>query len=267
MLEDPAHEVIRHAGIEHRAVTVGEDIDEVLPVHRIGRLPRRFAPRNDRAAMTGWGNDRLMRGPGVQEHAVLDGEQINPRAGVDAVGTSLDARAVADEEAVGDAQHAIRAASRQDAVLVVQEAAVLHRQVVAERPDPGAVAPNHRGIREGDPADGDIGAQSNEDALAGAGLAGDQHARPRGLDRQPGRGPDRAVRIGSRIDPDDIAIGGDRGGLGRHLQYTGGADKQLPRLGAPGQEQQDEPDAKHCGRERECGMPVPFHRRSCRRKT
>ena len=150
--------------------------------------------------------------------------------------------------AVGDPQHAVRAAAGQDAVLVVEEPAVLHRQVRPGRPDARAVVPDHRGSAKVMPRMVISDALGNENALlahrscrrsapgaASPRSAGARHAKSRSPHRSPG-----SIRTTS-------PSAGHRGRLARHLQHPVGPTAST-RAAAAGH------GAKHCGGESDCGM-------------
>src|ERR1700712_1694388 len=106
-----------------------------------------------------------MRGLRIAEDTMRDVQQGDCAAGINAVCTGVDTGAIADKRTAGDAKNAIRSATEQNAVFVVEEAAVLHRQVASSAPDACPVVVGHVGVGEGDAANGDVGALGDEDAL------------------------------------------------------------------------------------------------------
>ena len=124
---------------------------------------------------------------------------------IDAVGADRIAAAVASELAVDDADCAAGDIAGQDAVFVVEEPAVLHRQVAALDPDASAVAIGHPGAGEGQVADRDVAALGDEDCLAATGFVGQDHSGAAALDGQSAGVPYGAVVVLAWRDADDVA--------------------------------------------------------------
>src|SRR6266702_3550303 len=185
------------------------------------------------------------------EFAVHDTQQ-RYMAGIDSMRTGGDAVAVAVEIAVFYDDGAIGVGSRQNAVFIVDEAACLHRQVRALRPDAGAVMTAGMCGFEGDVADGNVASRGDEEPLVVANLVGDDDARPHAFDDEAVRLPQRAVGVDRGKYPDDIPrlrrprrLAGKRVGLARSdCQNPGAAGLRPIRIcrqcRAPGQHDQQQ---------------------------
>src|SRR5262245_49358476 len=137
----------------------------------------------------------------IEEPRMLDLQAIDC-VDVDAVSAGRIAFAITAELAVDDADRAARYSCRQDAVLVVDEAAVLHRQVAAFGPDSGTVVIWHRGAGKGDVADRDAIPQGDEDPSAGTHFIRERRSGAGSLDRQVAGAPHRAIGVVALRDAD-----------------------------------------------------------------
>ena len=135
--------------------------------------------------------------------------------------------AIAIEVAARDTQ-ASAATAGQDADLVVDEAAVRHRQILALDSDTGAVAIHDANAGETQAADRHVVALHDERRLSHARPVGDHHARTAADDGQPVGAPQGAIVIGAGRDAHGVAIPGGGGVAGCGVGSSG-ADVQHSR--------------------------------------
>jgi len=145
---------------------------------------------------------------------------------VNAVGADRIAPAVAAEFAVGDADRAAADRSGEDAILVVDEPAVLHGEIATLGTDAGAIAVGHPGTGKGQVADRNVAAQCDEDCLAATGFIGQHGARSGGFNGQSVGAPGGAIGVIACRNPDYVTWLGHGGGLARQGQMLARSDYQ-----------------------------------------
>src|SRR5438034_1259228 len=147
---------------------------------------------------------------------------------VDVVRPSV-AGAVGGEFRALDHDVALRASARQEAGVVIVEAAVAHRETDTLAADSGAAALRRPRAREFGALDGYVPALDDPDALAlGEGAAGApaRHAAD-GADREIALEPDgRVAVVDARVDLDDVAVAGRARGAAREAKRPSGPDPQ-----------------------------------------
>src|SRR5262249_11853367 len=106
----------------------------------------------------------------VGEFTSLDPQHIY-FVDVDAVRAVADAGPIPLEITVANDDRAAGYRASQNAILIVDEAAVLDRQIFPLGTDTGAIVIGHLGALESDPTDGDVVGGDDEQALATAAVA------------------------------------------------------------------------------------------------
>src|SRR5262245_25031358 len=140
----------------------------------------------------------------ADEFAAFDPHQLDV-VDVDPVAACRDTVAVAFKIAVADGDGAERQIVAQDPVLIVDEAAVLDRQVPRLGTNAGAVVITRYRSFARDPADRDVHRIDYKNALPGAGAAADGHAVAFDGEAVDPLRPNRAVGVAAGCDPDDVA--------------------------------------------------------------
>src|ERR1051326_654739 len=170
----------------------------------------------------------------LEEPRVLNAEQcdVTDIDAVRAVGLTL---AVVDKLPVRALDTALCQVSSEDAVLIVDEAAMLDREVSPLSPYACAVTIGHARARKRDIANGDVAADSYEERLPLAGFVGDHHTRPFAHNRQVARIPYRAVKILAGLDLDRVTGRGQRSCCAWRLELVAWSDLQCFGVGCAAQ--------------------------------
>ena len=156
----------------------------------------------------------------------IDDFQARDLIDVNAMGAVGGAFAIALEDAALDQDRAAFDRASEDAVLVVVETRIAHREVLALGADAGAVLIGHPRTRERDVFHGDVIPGDHPDRLAGARpIAHVRRALGR-LQDEAARPPDRAVDVLARVEAHDVTVLRHRGRLARHLQAAVRSDQE-----------------------------------------
>ena len=165
---------------------------------------------------------------------------------VDPMRATLLAFPVADEFAADNADHSAGRTAGEDAGFIVEEATVFDRQIAALRTNAGPVLVRHARPLQGEVADRDVAAGSDQYRLTAAGLVGHDDAGALALDGEVVLADDRAVEILPWIDLDRIAVLRGRHRFARLLELVA-----LTHLEGSSQEREC-PDAHRHGEQRSC---------------